>query len=163
MARVAENNVSTGMTAKNVAIVWAPNLLRCKELEFGGFQPQLVGRRVQPTDESSRSSGPSPLRDGEDSALRFAGDGDDESIQDGSLSRCHNRSVSHDSYFRLLMTSRTGSMQVDPLDEEIDARRKAWHSSSAGRPFILGRQAVLSSAGRPFFLRPAGRSLFMKS
>jgi hypothetical protein len=24
------------MTAKNVAIVWAPNLLRCKELEFGG-------------------------------------------------------------------------------------------------------------------------------
>jgi hypothetical protein len=36
LARVAENNASTGMTAKNVAIVWAPNLLRCKELEFGG-------------------------------------------------------------------------------------------------------------------------------
>jgi hypothetical protein len=117
---VAENNASTGMTAKNVAIVWAPNLLRCKELEFGGFQPQLVGRRVQPTDESSRSSGPSPLRDGEDFAVRFAGDGGDESIQDGSLSRCHNRSVSHDSYFRLLMTSQTGSIQVDPLDEEGD-------------------------------------------
>ncbi|EFX67717.1 hypothetical protein DAPPUDRAFT_115212 [Daphnia pulex] len=100
-------------------------LLRCKELEFSGFQPQLVGRRVQPTVESSRSSGPSPLRDGEDSAVRFAGDGDDESIQDGSLSRCHNRSVSHDSYFRLLMTSRTGSMQVDPLDEEVDASPEA--------------------------------------
>ena len=36
LARVAENSASTGMTAKNVAIVWAPNLLRCKELEFGG-------------------------------------------------------------------------------------------------------------------------------
>lgn len=36
LARVAEHNASTGMTAKNVAIVWAPNLLRCKELEFGG-------------------------------------------------------------------------------------------------------------------------------
>lgn len=50
---------------------------------------------------------------------RLADDGDDDSIQDGSLSRCHNRSVSHDSYFRLLITSRT-TMQVDPLDEEGD-------------------------------------------
>jgi hypothetical protein len=131
VARVAENNASTGMTAKNVAIVWAPNLLRCKELEFGGFQPQLVGRRVQPTDESSRSSGPSPPRDGEDFAVRFAGDGGDESIQDGSLSRCHNRSVSHDSYFRLLMTSRTGSMQVDPLDDRGGQRQSGSQRMSA--------------------------------
>ncbi|XP_046443070.1 rho GTPase-activating protein 32-like isoform X5 [Daphnia pulex] len=81
---------------------------------------------AKPADhQSERSSGPSPLRDGEDSAVRLAGDGDDESIQDGSLSRCHNRSVSHDSYFRLLMTSRTGSMQVDPLDEEGDASPEA--------------------------------------
>ncbi|KAI9551394.1 hypothetical protein GHT06_021727 [Daphnia sinensis] len=65
-----------------------------------------------------------PLRDREDVAARLAGDEDDESIQDGSLSRCHNRSASHDSYFRLLMTSRTG-MQVDPLDEEGDASPEA--------------------------------------
>lgn len=48
LARVAENNASTGMTAKNVAIVWAPNLLRCKELEFGGvaaLQVFLKGKR----------------------------------------------------------------------------------------------------------------------
>ena len=55
---------------------------------------------------------------------RLVGDGDDESIQDGSLSRCHNRSVSHDSYFRLLMTSRAG-MHVDPVDEEGDTSLEA--------------------------------------
>ncbi|XP_065560382.1 GTPase-activating protein CdGAPr-like isoform X3 [Artemia franciscana] len=33
---VAENSSLTGMTAKNLAIVWAPNLLRCKDLEAGG-------------------------------------------------------------------------------------------------------------------------------
>ena len=32
------------MTAKNVAIVWAPNLLRCKELEFGGVAALQVNR-----------------------------------------------------------------------------------------------------------------------
>lgn len=49
LARVAENNGSTGMTAKNVAIVWAPNLLRCKELEFGGVAALQV--RAYRTDE----------------------------------------------------------------------------------------------------------------
>ena len=34
--RVAARYGETGMTAKNVAIVWAPNLLRCKSLEVGG-------------------------------------------------------------------------------------------------------------------------------
>ena len=36
----------TGMTAKNVAIVWAPNLLRCKSLESGGIAA-LQGVGVQ--------------------------------------------------------------------------------------------------------------------
>ena len=36
----------TGMTAKNVAIVWAPNLLRCKSLEVGGVAA-LQGVGVQ--------------------------------------------------------------------------------------------------------------------
>lgn len=49
LARVAEHNASTGMTAKNVAIVWAPNLLRCKELEFGGVAAlQVFTRRWFP-------------------------------------------------------------------------------------------------------------------
>lgn len=72
--------------------------------------------------------GASPmLREVDDSCDgRLAGDGDDdESIQDGSLSRCHNRSVSHDSYFRLLMTNSRTGMQVDPLDEEGDASPEA--------------------------------------
>ena len=34
------------MTAKNVAIVWAPNLLRCKSLELGGVAA-LQGVGVQ--------------------------------------------------------------------------------------------------------------------
>jgi hypothetical protein len=34
------------MTARNVAIVWAPNLLRCKELEYGGVAA-LQGVGVQ--------------------------------------------------------------------------------------------------------------------
>ena len=34
------------MTAKNVAIVWAPNLLRCKMLEVGGVAA-LQGVGVQ--------------------------------------------------------------------------------------------------------------------
>ncbi|KAA0191086.1 hypothetical protein HAZT_HAZT001976 [Hyalella azteca] len=36
LARVACHSSETGMTPKNIAIVWAPNLLRCKELEEGG-------------------------------------------------------------------------------------------------------------------------------
>ena len=31
--RVSGRYAETGMTPKNVAIVWAPNLLRCKQLE----------------------------------------------------------------------------------------------------------------------------------
>ena len=71
--------------------------------------------------QNAECIGASPmLREGDDSCdARLAVDGDDdESIQDGSLSRCHNRSVSHDSYFRLLMTNSRTGMQVDPLDEE---------------------------------------------
>ena len=34
--RVSLRGNDTGMTAKNVAIVWAPNLLRSKNLEVGG-------------------------------------------------------------------------------------------------------------------------------
>lgn len=48
LARVAENSASTGMTAKNVAIVWAPNLLRCKELEFGGVAALQVTINTTP-------------------------------------------------------------------------------------------------------------------
>ena len=44
--RVAQSHKSTGMTAKNVAIVWAPNLLRCKSLEGGGVMA-LQGVGVQ--------------------------------------------------------------------------------------------------------------------
>ncbi|EFX84422.1 hypothetical protein DAPPUDRAFT_46980 [Daphnia pulex] len=55
LARVAENNASTGMTAKNVAIVWAPNLLRCKELEFGGVAA------LQVCDRGRLEPGPSSL------------------------------------------------------------------------------------------------------
>ncbi|XP_063220285.1 GTPase-activating protein CdGAPr isoform X3 [Bacillus rossius redtenbacheri] len=46
LARVAEKGHATGMTARNVAIVWAPNLLRCKELEVGGVAA-LQGVGVQ--------------------------------------------------------------------------------------------------------------------
>jgi len=34
--RVSLHSESTGMTARNLAIVWAPNLLRCRALEEGG-------------------------------------------------------------------------------------------------------------------------------
>ena len=44
--RVAQRHADTGMTAKNVAIVWAPNLLRCKSLEVGGVAA-LQGVGVQ--------------------------------------------------------------------------------------------------------------------
>ncbi|XP_054259133.1 uncharacterized protein LOC128983900 isoform X2 [Macrosteles quadrilineatus] len=46
LARVSERGSQTGMTARNVAIVWAPNLLRCKELEVGGVAA-LQGVGVQ--------------------------------------------------------------------------------------------------------------------
>ena len=46
LAKVAEKGHETGMTPRNVAIVWAPNLLRCKELEVGGVAA-LQGVGVQ--------------------------------------------------------------------------------------------------------------------
>ncbi|XP_058809437.1 rho GTPase-activating protein 33 [Phymastichus coffea] len=46
LVRVAARGEETGMTARNVAIVWAPNLLRCKELEVGGVAA-LQGVGVQ--------------------------------------------------------------------------------------------------------------------
>lgn len=36
LARVASHSSNTGMTPRNIAIVWAPNLLRSKDLEKGG-------------------------------------------------------------------------------------------------------------------------------
>jgi len=36
LSRVAQCSQDTGMTPKNMAIVWAPNLIRCRELEAGG-------------------------------------------------------------------------------------------------------------------------------
>lgn len=48
LARVAKHGVSTGMTTRNVAIVWAPNLLRCEALEVGGVAAlQGVGVQVR--------------------------------------------------------------------------------------------------------------------
>ncbi|XP_018333981.1 GTPase-activating protein CdGAPr isoform X2 [Agrilus planipennis] len=46
LARVAKHGPSTGMTTRNIAIVWAPNLLRCAELEVGGVAA-LQGVGVQ--------------------------------------------------------------------------------------------------------------------
>lgn len=49
LAKVAKSGSSTGMTTRNVAIVWAPNLLRCAELEVGGVAAlQGVGVQVGP-------------------------------------------------------------------------------------------------------------------
>lgn len=36
LARVAAHSCETGMTPKKIAIVWAPNLLRSKDLDMGG-------------------------------------------------------------------------------------------------------------------------------
>jgi len=44
--RVSLKHTDTGMTAKNLAIVWAPNLLRCQSLEAGGVEA-LQGVAVQ--------------------------------------------------------------------------------------------------------------------
>ncbi|KAK4878829.1 hypothetical protein RN001_011335 [Aquatica leii] len=46
LTRVAQHGSSTGMTTRNIAIVWAPNLLRCAELEVGGVAA-LQGVGVQ--------------------------------------------------------------------------------------------------------------------
>lgn len=45
--RVSQHGARTGMTARNIAIVWAPNLLRCARLEGGGVAAlQGVGVQV---------------------------------------------------------------------------------------------------------------------
>ncbi|CAG9769975.1 unnamed protein product [Ceutorhynchus assimilis] len=46
LARVSNHSGSTGMTTRNLAIVWAPNLLRCEALEVGGVAA-LQGVGVQ--------------------------------------------------------------------------------------------------------------------
>ncbi|CAH1185554.1 unnamed protein product [Phyllotreta striolata] len=46
LAKVAMHGSNTGMTTRNVAIVWAPNLLRCESLEVGGVAA-LQGVGVQ--------------------------------------------------------------------------------------------------------------------
>lgn len=46
LSRIAAHGARTGMTTRNVAIVWAPNLLRCEELEIGGVAA-LQGVGVQ--------------------------------------------------------------------------------------------------------------------
>ena len=51
--RVSLRGGDTGMTAKNVAIVWAPNLLRSKSLEVGGVAAlQGVGVQVRKSAKS---------------------------------------------------------------------------------------------------------------
>ncbi|KAF5301071.1 hypothetical protein FQA39_LY10890 [Lamprigera yunnana] len=46
LSKVAQHGTGTGMTTRNIAIVWAPNLLRCAELEVGGVAA-LQGVGVQ--------------------------------------------------------------------------------------------------------------------
>ncbi|XP_066251820.1 GTPase-activating protein CdGAPr isoform X2 [Euwallacea similis] len=46
LTKVAAESGSTGMTTRNLAIVWAPNLLRCEALEVGGVAA-LQGVGVQ--------------------------------------------------------------------------------------------------------------------
>ncbi|ENN71619.1 hypothetical protein YQE_11718, partial [Dendroctonus ponderosae] len=46
LAKVSNHSCSTGMTTRNLAIVWAPNLLRCEALEVGGVAA-LQGVGVQ--------------------------------------------------------------------------------------------------------------------
>ena len=50
--RVSLRHKETGMTAKNLAIVWAPNLLRSHALEAGGVE----ALQVLPGDHQLRSS-----------------------------------------------------------------------------------------------------------
>lgn len=53
LAKVANHGTRTGMTTRNIAIVWAPNLLRCEALEVGGVAA-LQGVGVQVRKSSSR-------------------------------------------------------------------------------------------------------------
>ncbi|XP_063841860.1 GTPase-activating protein CdGAPr-like isoform X4 [Scylla paramamosain] len=51
LSRVASHSGETGMTAKNIAIVWAPNLLRSKDLDNGGVAAlQDVGTQAVVTE-----------------------------------------------------------------------------------------------------------------
>lgn len=51
LARVAAHSCETGMTPKNIAIVWAPNLLRSKDLDMGGVAAlQDVGTQAVVTE-----------------------------------------------------------------------------------------------------------------
>ncbi|RXG69535.1 GTPase-activating protein CdGAPr [Armadillidium vulgare] len=51
LARVASHSSNTGMTPRNIAIVWAPNLLRSKDLEKGGVAAlQDVGTQAVVTE-----------------------------------------------------------------------------------------------------------------
>lgn len=43
LGHVCSHSSGTGMTARNVAIVWAPNLLRCRSLDQGVAALQGVG------------------------------------------------------------------------------------------------------------------------
>ncbi|XP_050540334.1 GTPase-activating protein CdGAPr [Daktulosphaira vitifoliae] len=47
LSRVASLGKKTGMTARNIAIVWAPNLLRSKQLETGSGVAALHGVGIQ--------------------------------------------------------------------------------------------------------------------
>ena len=47
LSHVAALGEQTGMTARNVAIVWAPNLLRSKQLENGSGVAALHGVGIQ--------------------------------------------------------------------------------------------------------------------
>ncbi|XP_068244619.1 GTPase-activating protein CdGAPr isoform X3 [Palaemon carinicauda] len=51
LARIASHSCDTGMTPKNIAIVWAPNLLRSKDLDNGGVAAlQDVGTQAVVTE-----------------------------------------------------------------------------------------------------------------
>lgn len=87
-----------------------------------------------------------------------ADDVDDQSTQDGSLSRCHNRSASHDSYFRLLVTGNAngngapgGGSLVDPVNEEGESQVNS-DSSQGGREaqerFMAG-DAIYAEISKP--------------
>jgi len=91
---------------------------------------------------------PATLQTDDDRERLTEGDGDDESLQDGSLSRCHSRSVSHDSYFRLLVTNRISGNQVDPVNEEGSQENS--EASQSGKERLLGGDhAIYAEISKP--------------
>jgi len=78
------------------------------------------------------------------------GEGDDES-QDGTLSRCHNRSVSHDSYFRLMMSNRAAStagvQHADTLDEESEVSPES--SEGRRKAQLQAGEAIYAEISKP--------------